>query len=63
VVNLGYVVGMAMRVHENCSGKYVSNINIGKGACGFKHRVASNSDLNLSENNDHHDKNVLVSTF
>jgi hypothetical protein len=31
VVNLEYVVGMAMRVYGNCSGKYVSNINIGKG--------------------------------
>jgi len=31
VVNLEYVVGMAMRVHEHCSGKYMSNTNIGKG--------------------------------
>jgi len=30
VVDLEYVVGMAMRVHENCSGKYMSNINMGK---------------------------------
>jgi hypothetical protein len=29
-VNLEYVFGMAMRVNENCSGKYMSNINIGK---------------------------------
>jgi len=31
VVNLEYVFGIAMRVHENCSAKYMSNINMGKG--------------------------------
>jgi hypothetical protein len=30
-VNLEYIIGKAMRVHENCSGKYMSNIDIGKG--------------------------------
>lgn len=30
-MNLEGVIGMAMRIHENCSGKYMSNINIGKG--------------------------------
>jgi hypothetical protein len=31
VVNLEGIIGMAMRVQENFSGKYMSNINIGKG--------------------------------
>jgi hypothetical protein len=29
-MNLEYVVGMAMRVNGNCSGKYMCNINMGK---------------------------------
>ena len=31
VQNLEYVVGMAMKIHENCNVKYMCNINIGKG--------------------------------
>lgn len=59
MVDFEYVVGMAMRVHENCSGKYMSNTNIGKGLV----VISTGWQGKMNENHDHQNKTVLVLTF
>ena len=64
VVNLDHVVGMVMRIHKNCSGKYRSNTKICKGLVVINTKWQAKVTYTYkSKNNDHQNKTVFVSIF